>query len=107
MTSVKKHDQTFQINAVKYVLEHPDLTMKECANNLGVGLSTLACWKTLYRHNKGVIPVRGSGNDASDEQKEIARLKKELRDAKDALDVKKLSAFWGKTNYYYLHRRSC
>ena len=78
MTSVKKHDQTFQINAVKYVLEHPDLTMKECANNLGVGLSTIACGKTLYRHNNGVIPVRGSGNDASDEQKEIARLKKRI-----------------------------
>ena len=35
------------------------------------------------------IPVRGSGNYASDEQKEIARLKRELRDAKDALDVLK------------------
>lgn len=106
MISVKKHDQTFQINAVKYVLEHP---MKECASNLGIGLSlsTLACWKTLYRHNNGVIPVRGSGNDASDEQKEIARLKKELWDTKDALDVKKLSAFWEKTNQYYLHRHSC
>ena len=35
------------------------------------------------------IPVRGSGNYASDEQKEIAQLKRELRDAKDALDVLK------------------
>lgn len=70
--------------------------MKECANNLGVGLSTLACWKTLYRHNNGVIPVRGSGQDASDEQKEIARLKKELRDTKDALDVKKDIRILGK-----------
>lgn len=89
ITSVKKHDQTFQINAVKYVLEHPDLTMKECASNLGVGLSTHSRWKTLYRHNNGVIPVHGSGNYASDEQKEIARPKRELRDAKDALDVLK------------------
>ena len=37
----------------------------------------------------GDILVRGSGNYASDEQKEIARLKRELRDAQDALDVLK------------------
>ena len=37
----------------------------------------------------GDIPVRGSGNYASDEQKEIARLRRELRDAQDALDVLK------------------
>lgn len=35
------------------------------------------------------ISVRGSGNYESDEQKEIARLKRELRDAQDALDVLK------------------
>ena len=37
----------------------------------------------------GDILVRGSGNYASDEQKEIARLKRELCDAQDALDVLK------------------
>ena len=37
----------------------------------------------------GDILVRGSGNYASNEQKEIARLKRELRDAQDALDVLK------------------
>lgn len=63
--------------------------MKECASNLGVGLSTPARWKPLYRNNNSVIHVRGSGNYASDEQKEIARLKRELRDTKDALDVLK------------------
>ena len=45
----------------------------------------------------GDIPVRGSGNYASDEQKEIARLKRELRDAQDALDVlKKAISILGK-----------
>ena len=43
----------------------------------------------------GVIPaqdydfLREHGASASDEQKEIARLKRELRDAQDALDVLK------------------
>ena len=35
------------------------------------------------------LSVRGSGNYSSDEQKEIARLRRELRDAQDALDVLK------------------
>ena len=35
------------------------------------------------------MPYRGSGNYASDEAKKIARLKRELRDAKDALNVLK------------------
>lgn len=44
--------------------------------------------------DNGEMPYRESGNYASDEAKEIARLKRELRDAKDAINVlKKLSAF--------------
>ena len=39
--------------------------------------------------NDGDIPVIGSGSYASEEEKEIARLKRELRDAQDALDVLK------------------
>ena len=35
------------------------------------------------------MPYRGSGNYASDEAKEIAHLKRELRDAKDAINVLK------------------
>ena len=45
-------------------------------------------WLKDFRE-AGVIPVRGSGNYSSDGQKEIARLKRELRDAQDALDVLK------------------
>ena len=54
----------------------------------------LTKWLKDFRES-GDIPVRGSGNYASDEQKEIARLRRELRDAQDALDVlKKQSTFW-------------
>lgn len=85
----KQHSQQFKQDAVKYVNEHPDLTLEECAKNLGIGLSTLSRWRQQYANHDGEIPVRGSGNFASDEQKEIARLKRELRDAQDALDVLK------------------
>ena len=39
----------------------------------------------------GNIECRGSGNFSSDEEKEIAKLKRELRDTQDALDVLKKS----------------
>ncbi|MBO4796268.1 MAG: transposase [Verrucomicrobia bacterium] len=62
-----------------------------------MGLSTLSRWISQYRDSGGEIPVRGSGNYASDEQKEIARLKRELRDTQDALDVlKKAISILGK-----------
>ena len=84
--------------------EHPDLTQVECATNLGIGVSTLARWEAQFRDNDGDIPVIGSGSYASEEEKEIARLKRELRDAQDALDVlKKPSAFWEKINRSYLY----
>ena len=85
----KQHSQQFKQDAVKYVLEHPDLTQTECAKNLGIDLSTLSRWRQQYTENDGTVPTRGSGNYASDEQKEIARLKRQLRDAEDALDVLK------------------
>ena len=53
-----------------------------------IGYSTLTKWLKDFRES-GDIPVRGSGNYSSDEQKEIARLRRELRDAQDALDVLK------------------
>lgn len=84
----KQNDKEFKLNAVKYYEAHKELGVRGCANNLGVGYSTLTKWLKEFRAS-GDIEVRGSGNYASDEQKEIARLKRELRDAKDALDVLK------------------
>jgi len=84
-----QHDKQFKLDAVKYVEEHPDLTKEECAKNLGIGLTTLDRWRNQYRDNGGDIPHRGSGNYESDEAKEIARLKKELRDTQDALEILK------------------
>ena len=92
-----QHTKHFKLDAVTYRKEHPDLTQVECAKNLGIGVSTLARWESQFRDNDGDIPVRGSGNYQSDEAKEIARLKRELRDAQDALDVlKKAISILGK-----------
>ena len=93
----KQHSQQFKQDAIKYVQEHPDISLEQCAKNLGIGNSTLSRWRQQYAGNDGVIPTRGSGNYSSDEAKEIARLKRKLRDAEDALDVlKKAISILGK-----------
>lgn len=79
----------FKLDAINYRKEHPDLTQLQCAKNLGIGISTLARWESQYRNNDGDIPVIGSGNYESEVQRENARLKRELRDTQDALDVLK------------------
>ena len=56
--------------------------------NLGISQQTSSRWQKELRET-GDIESRGSGNYASDEAKEIARLKRELRDAQDALEVLK------------------
>ena len=83
------HTKQFKLDAINYRKEHPDLTQVECAKNPGIGVSTLARWEAQFRDNDGDIPVIGSGSYASDEAKEIAHLKRELRDTQDALDVLK------------------
>lgn len=85
----KQHDQQFKEEAVKYYLDHKDLGLRGCSENLGIGYSTLGKWLRDYYANDGTVPTRGSGNYASDIEKENARLRKELRDTQDALDVLK------------------
>ena len=83
----KQYDKEFKENAVRYVEEHKDISVRKCSENLGVSTSTLNDWVKAARDNNGVVPTRGSGNYSSDEAKENARLKRELRDTKDALDI--------------------
>lgn len=92
----KQHDKQFKEDAVKYYMDHKELGVRGCAQNLDIGCSTLSKWIRDSKSENG-IQVRGSGNYSSDEQKEIARLKRELRDTKDALDVlKKAISILGK-----------
>ena len=56
---------------------------------LNISISALKAWTKKSRENEGKVPTRGAGNYSSDEAKEIARLQRELRDTKDALEVLK------------------
>lgn len=56
------------------------------AKELKVAKSSLSKWINSAKTDDGAVKRRGSGNYNSDDEKEIAQLKKELRDSKDALE---------------------
>lgn len=85
----KQFDKQFKENAVQYYLSHKEIGLKKCAENLGISRNALRNWVSAASENSGEVPVRGSGNYASDQAKENAMLKKELRDTKDALEILK------------------
>ena len=84
----KQYDKQFKLDAVQYYQDHKNLGLVGCASNLGISQQSLSRWKKELK-DSGDIECRGSGNYSSDEEKEIARLKRELRDTRDALDVLK------------------
>ncbi len=85
----KQFNKEFKENAVQYYLSHKEAGLKKCAENLGISRNALRNWVGAARENSGEVLARGSGNYASDEAKENALLKKELRDTKDALEILK------------------
>ena len=74
----KHYDKQFKLDAVQYYHDH--LGLQGCATNLGISQQTLSRWQKELRET-GDIESRGSVNYVSDEAKEIARVKRELRDA--------------------------
>jgi transposase len=85
----KQHDQEFKTDALNYRKLHPELTVDEVCKNLGISSASYYKWLKEAGANDGVITVRGSGNYASDEAKEIARLQRELKAKDEALRILK------------------
>jgi transposase len=82
-----KYSKQFKDDCVTYVQEHADLSVAACARNLGVNENTLHTW-LMHARTRGDVH-RGSGNHTSDEAKELARVKRQLRDTEDALKILK------------------
>ena len=97
----KRYSQQFKDDAVQYRKKnrknHPELTLQDTASHLNVSMSALKHWLSSANQNDGTVVSRGSGNYSSDEAKENARLRRQLRDAEDALEVlKKAISILGK-----------
>jgi transposase len=89
MANQHKHfTAEFKQDAVNYYYTSGK-SSDQVAAELKVGKSTMGKWIRDAKNNSGVVPHRGSGNFSSDLEKENAKLKKELRDAQDALDILK------------------
>lgn len=84
----KQYSAEFKQDAVNYY-HSSGKSLEQVARDLKVSKSALSKWVRSSEANHGVVHHRGSGNYGSDAEKEIARLKKELRDSKDALDILK------------------
>lgn len=83
----RQFTKQFKEDALAYVHDHSDLSVNACACNLGISSNTLHGWIKKAKETGEVH--RGSGNYASDETKENARLRRELQDTKDALEILK------------------
>jgi len=81
-------DKIFKQDCLKYYYDHEGITQAEVAKKFGVKEKTFNKWVKAERE-KGPDAFRGSGNYSSEEEKEIARLKRELRDANDAIYILK------------------
>lgn len=88
MTTKKQFSAEFKQDAVNYYYSSGK-SSTDVAKELKIGKSTLDKWIHNAKNNSGTVSHRGSGNYSSDIEKENARLKKELRDAQDALDILK------------------
>lgn len=89
MSKKRIFTQEFKEDAVRYRKEHPELSLQKVASNLGISMSALRRWVSIADKGHGTVETRGSGNYASEEAKEIAKLKRELRDKEDALEILK------------------
>ena len=56
----RQYDKQFKEDEVKYYLEHKELGLKKCAENLGVNKTALSDWERTARDHDGEVPVRGS-----------------------------------------------
>ena len=93
MAGKKVIDKQFKLDAVQYRKNHPELTFEQVARNLRVSNSSIhrRCkqFSDTKTKNESRDLFRGSGNFSSDDAKELARLKKENRDLKDAVEILK------------------
>lgn len=85
---MKQFNAEFKQDAVNYYYTSGK-SAEQVAAELKVGKSTMGKWIRDAKNNSGVVAHRGSDNFSSDLEKENARLKKELRDSQDALEILK------------------
>lgn len=96
----RKFDKEFKVMAVN--LCHSGKPTKEVAEDLGIRAELVRRWKREYeQYQEGGFSGHGNANMTA-EQKEIARLKKELKEAQIERDIlKKAVSIFSKNDGKY------
>ena len=94
------YDKEFREGVIQYCLDYTDESYVSISKRFGVHDTTIGGWMKDYKKNDNEVIVRGSGNYSSDEAKEIARLRKELKDTQDALDILKKGVGHSSGSYF-------
>lgn len=84
----KKFTKEERLEIVKQSLE-PDCAVSDLAERYGIAANTLSRWRREFRQEQGIEPTGQGIKIMSDEEREIARLKKELREAQLERDILK------------------
>ena len=79
----KKYNKQFKQDALQYREDNPQLSVIDVCRKLGISAPTFYNWQKQARENDGEVQHVGSGNYASDLEKENARLKRELKAQED------------------------
>lgn len=85
----RTYTKEFKEDAIQYFESHPEMDNRQKAEHLGVPYHTLYGWVKEYRRklrSGDAEPIKGN---LTDEEKEIARLKRENRELQDALEILK------------------
>ena len=88
MTQIRRYSDDFKRNALQYLEDHPNMSVKQVADYLGIPEGTLYGWVKAHRRklrNDSIDPAA----PLTDQEKELARLRRENRDLHDALTVLK------------------
>lgn len=86
---MKRYNDDFKRDAVRYLDEHPDMTRVQVAQYLGIPKDTLYGWAKTASRNKLFGTNDPVPAPKTEQDREIERLERELRDAKDALEILK------------------
>lgn len=84
----KQFTKEERLEIVKQSFE-ADVPIGEVAKRFGIASSTLSRWRQAFREEQGIVPQGQGIKIMTDEERQIARLKKQLREAKLERDILK------------------
>ncbi len=85
----------FKTECIEYALNHSDRPLKDLAEKLGIGRSTLFTWVRQHQLQQGTTSKR----PLTEEQKQIALLKKENAHLQEVNDILKKATTYFATQH--------